>query len=107
MKALQERVEQLGKTCHLVLLGDINIAATDKDMYNPGHKEHKVLCLCTLEERQFYTDMLALGFKDAHREMYPGQKYYSWWKCFENCGLCQEDNNLIRCFYQKLFSNIT
>jgi hypothetical protein len=83
MKALRERIEELGKTCHVVLLGNINIAATDEDMYNPGHKEHKVLCLCTPEERQFYTDMLALGFKDAYRVMHPGQKYYSWWKCFK------------------------
>jgi len=83
MKALYERIKELGKTSHVVLLGDINIAATDEDMYNPGHKEHKVLCLCTQEERQFYTNMLALGFKDAYRVMHPGQKYYSWWKCFK------------------------
>ena len=53
MKALRDRVEQLDKTCHVVLLGDINIAATDDDMYNPGHKEHKILFLCTSEERRF------------------------------------------------------
>jgi hypothetical protein len=83
MKALKDRVELLDKSCHVVLLGDINIAARDDDMYNPGHKEHKVLCLCTPEERQFYTDMLELGFKDIYREMHPGQKRYSWWKCFK------------------------
>ena len=35
------------------------------------------------EKRQFYTDIIVLGFKDAYREMHPGQKYCSWWKGFK------------------------
>ena len=47
IKALRDRVELLDKSCHVVLLGDINIASTDDDMYNPGLKEQGSLLMYT------------------------------------------------------------
>ncbi|MGV8805311.1 MAG: exodeoxyribonuclease III [Polaromonas sp.] len=62
---------------NLVLMGDFNITADDRDSYDPvGLKEsiHH-----TTEERQHFQALLALGLSDAFRLFEQPEKSYSWW----------------------------
>jgi len=61
----------------LVLLGDFNITADDRDSYDPeglrGTIHH------TAEERQHFQGLVGLGLTDAFRMFEQPEKSYSWW----------------------------
>lgn len=61
----------------LVLLGDFNITADDRDTFDPVGLRETIHH--TTEERQHFQALLALGLHDAFRLFEQPEKSYSWW----------------------------
>jgi exodeoxyribonuclease-3 len=61
----------------LILVGDMNIAPADIDVYDPAlfvGGTH-----VTREERMRLEQMLDTGLLDAYRELHPGEQQFTWW----------------------------
>lgn len=68
----------LDRTKPVVLCGDLNVAHAEIDLKNP--KTNRRNPGFTDEERGKMTDLLAAGFVDSFRALYPEQTgAYSWW----------------------------
>jgi exodeoxyribonuclease-3 len=62
----------------VILCGDLNVAHTSIDLKNPKTNERNAGF--TQEERDKLTELLASGFTDAFRELYPDVTgAYTWW----------------------------
>ena len=62
----------------VVFCGDLNIAHKEIDLKNP--KTNRKNAGFTDEEREKFTDLLAAGFTDTFRYLYPDvEGIYSWW----------------------------
>jgi exodeoxyribonuclease III len=61
----------------LVLLGDFNITADDRDTHDPQGLRETIHH--TTEERQAFQTLLGLGLVDAFRLFEQPEKSYSWW----------------------------
>lgn len=78
MDALHDWVRtQLEEYPRLVLLGDFNVAPEDRDSYDPVGLKDTIHH--TLQERQHFQDLLALGLTDAYRMFEQPEKSFSWW----------------------------
>ena len=62
---------------NLVLLGDFNITADDRDSFDPVGLRDTIHH--TREERQHFQALLGLGLSDAFRLFEQPEKSYSWW----------------------------
>lgn len=62
----------------VILVGDLNIAHTENDIWNPtGNKKNSGFLP---HEREWFTELLATGWSDVYREHFGDQKGpYSWW----------------------------
>lgn len=69
--------EELATHPHLVLMGDYNIAPEDCDVHDPVLWAGQIHC--TLEEREHFRGLLALGLVDAFRLFEQPPKSWSWW----------------------------
>ena len=58
-------------------VGDFNITPADLDVHDPDAWRDKILC--SAPERQALADILALGYRDAYRNLHPDTVQYSWW----------------------------
>jgi exonuclease III len=64
----------------VILLGDLNVAHTNLDVWNDGAQHLAKQAGTTPEERQSFQDMLDSGFVDAFRKLHPtAQGHYSYW----------------------------
>lgn len=65
--------------CHpaLVLMGDFNITADDRDVWDPVGLREQIHC--TTEEREHFQALTRLGLHDAFRLFDQPLKSYSWW----------------------------
>lgn len=61
----------------IVFCGDLNVAATEKDIKNP--KANVKNAGFTPEEREKFQCVLNSGFIDTYRYFYPEKIEYSWW----------------------------
>ncbi|MCC6095013.1 MAG: exodeoxyribonuclease III [Eubacterium sp.] len=61
----------------VVVCGDLNVAHEEIDIKNP--KTNRRNAGFTDEEREKMTDLLAAGFTDSYRMLYPDKVEYSWW----------------------------
>ena len=61
----------------IVFCGDLNVAATEKDIKNP--KANVKNAGFTPEEREKFQFVLNSGFIDTYRYFYPEKIEYSWW----------------------------
>ena len=61
----------------VILCGDLNVAHEEIDLKNP--KTNRQNAGFTDQERQQMTTLLASGFIDTFRTLYPEQATYSWW----------------------------
>jgi exodeoxyribonuclease-3 len=60
-----------------VVCGDMNIAPTDDDVFNPeAYEGHTHV---TPAERSALADLLGLGLHDVVRERWPGERVFSYW----------------------------
>lgn len=74
----------------VVLAGDYNVVPTDFDIYNP--KSWLKDALLQPESRDAYQRLLAQGWTDALRHLYPQEQVFTFWDYFRqhwprNCGL--------------------
>ncbi|MDP5172409.1 MAG: exodeoxyribonuclease III [Bacteroidia bacterium] len=79
MKVWPAYVQELRKTHpRLLICGDYNIAHTKIDIHDPvGNKKSSGFLP---HEREWFTDLLALGYVDTFRQWHPDAIHqYSWW----------------------------
>ena len=78
LEALQAWLRtELAQHPQLVLTGDFNITADDRDTWDPEGLRETIHH--TTEERQHLQNLLALGLHDAFRMFDQPEKSFSWW----------------------------
>ena len=70
LKGLEERKP-------VIFCGDLNVAHQEIDLKNP--KTNRKNAGFTDEERERFSQLLAAGFIDSYRSLYPEKIEYSWW----------------------------
>jgi exodeoxyribonuclease-3 len=60
-----------------IVLGDINIAPTDEDVFDPGAFAGQTHV--TPPERAALAELLALGFHDVVRDRWPSERIFTYW----------------------------
>lgn len=75
--ALREYMIELDKVKPVIYCGDLNVAHEEIDLKNP--KTNHFSAGFTDEERGKFTELLASGFSDTYRSLYPDKVEYSWW----------------------------
>ena len=68
---------QLEQNKKFIILGDFNIAPTDRDVHNPKSWHEKILC--STPERNALKKILNLGFVDSFRMFEQDDEIWSWW----------------------------
>jgi exodeoxyribonuclease-3 len=71
---VEEKIQQHQK---FIILGDFNIAPTDRDVHNPKSWHEKILC--STPERNALKKILDLGFSDSFRLFEQEDELWSWW----------------------------
>jgi exodeoxyribonuclease III len=66
----------------VILAGDFNVVPTDFDIYNP--KSWKKDALLQPESRACYQRLLAQGWTDSIRTLYPDEQIFTFWDYFRN-----------------------
>jgi exodeoxyribonuclease-3 len=66
----------------VVLTGDYNVIPTDKDAYKPERWVEDALF--RPESREAFQQLLAQGWTDALRALYPDETIYTYWDYFRN-----------------------
>ena len=74
---LKEYIKELDAKKPVIYTGDLNVAHNEIDLKNP--QSNRKNPGFTDEEREKFTRLLANGFKDTFRELYPDTVKYSWW----------------------------
>lgn len=75
-EALRTYIATLQSQKPVILCGDLNVAHTEQDI---GIADITNFPGCSPEERQNFDQLLALGFIDTFRSLYPTERHYSWW----------------------------
>ena len=76
--ALREYMTELDRVKPVILCGDLNVAHNEIDLKNP--KSNRGNPGFSDEERGKFTELLAAGFTDSFRLLYPDvTDAYSWW----------------------------
>lgn len=66
----------------VVLLGDYNVIPTDLDAYKPERFKNDAVFFP--EAKEAYKRLVDQGWTDSIRELYPGQKIFTFWDYFRN-----------------------
>lgn len=74
---LRSYIKELDAEKPVVYCGDLNVAHEEIDLKNP--KTNHFSAGFSDEERGKFTELLAEGFKDTFRSLYPDKVQYSWW----------------------------
>ena len=75
--ALRTYITDLDQHKPVIYCGDLNVAHEEIDLKNP--KTNHFSAGFSDEERGKFTDLLAAGFADSFRTLYPDTVKYSWW----------------------------
>ena len=75
--ALRAYMMELDKKKPIIYCGDLNVAHEEIDIKNP--KTNHFSAGFSDEERAKFTELLASGFTDTFRALYPDKVEYSWW----------------------------
>ena len=75
--ALRNYMMELDKHKPVIYCGDLNVAHEEIDLKNP--KTNHFSAGFTDQERGKFTELLASGFSDTFRSLYPEKVEYSWW----------------------------
>lgn len=77
-KAFAEYLQRLDRKKPVIVCGDLNVAHQDIDLKNP--KSNRGNAGFSDEERACFSSLLACGFTDTFRHLYPeATGVYSWW----------------------------
>ncbi len=79
---MRKYLKSLSEKKHVVYCGDLNVAHEEIDIKNP--KTNRRSAGFTDEERAKMTELLAAGFADTYRRLYPTEVKYSWWSYMRN-----------------------
>ena len=74
---LRKYLTDLNKIKPVILCGDLNVAHEPIDLKNPKQNEQNPGY--SMEERTKMSELLAAGFVDSYRYLYPKKIEYSWW----------------------------
>ena len=74
---LRKHLMKLDKVKPVIYTGDLNVAHNEIDLKNPD-TNHESAGFSD-QEREKFSKLLASGFKDTFRELYPDTVKYSWW----------------------------
>ncbi len=74
---LRAHLERLDQKKPVIYTGDLNVAHNEIDLKNPD--ENHFSAGFSDQEREKFTKLLASGFADSFRELYPEEVKYSWW----------------------------
>ena len=80
--AMRQYLCTLAAKKHVVYCGDLNVAHAEIDIKNP--KTNHMSAGFTDEERGKMTELLAAGFVDTFRHLYPAEVKYTWWSYMRN-----------------------
>ncbi len=80
--ALRDYITALDKTKPVIYCGDLNVAHEEIDLKNP--KSNRGNAGFSDEERAKFTELLASGFSDTYRTLYPERIGYTWWSYMMN-----------------------
>lgn len=72
-----EYLVSLDRKKPVIYCGDLNVAHEEIDLKNP--KTNHLSAGFSDEEREGFSRLLALGFADVYRELYPERVEYTWW----------------------------
>ena len=75
--ALRAYIVELDSKKPVVYCGDLNVAHEEIDLKNPKTNHHSAGF--SDEERGKFSELLACGFTDTFRALYPDKVEYSWW----------------------------
>jgi exodeoxyribonuclease-3 len=75
--AFRAYLKRLDEKKSVILCGDLNVAHEEIDLKNP--KTNRMNAGFTDQEREKFSTLLANGFIDTFRTLYPEQVTYSWW----------------------------
>ncbi len=75
--ALRGYIKSLDEKKPVIYCGDLNVAHNEIDLKNP--KTNRTSAGFSDEERAKFTALLASGFTDTFRALYPDKIEYSWW----------------------------
>ena len=76
-EAFRNYLRGLDEKKPVVVCGDLNVAAAAIDLKNPKANENNAGY--SLPERESFARLLAAGFTDSFRHLYPEKILYSWW----------------------------
>ncbi len=79
---MRDYLKGLAEKKHVVYCGDLNVAHEEIDIKNP--KTNHFSAGFTDEERGKMTELLAAGFADTYRRLYPDTVAYTWWSYMHN-----------------------
>ena len=80
--ALRDYILALDAVKPVIYCGDLNVAHEEIDLKNP--KNNRRSAGFSDEEREKFTRLLASGFKDTFRALYPDRVEYTWWSYMFN-----------------------
>jgi exodeoxyribonuclease-3 len=66
----------------VILTGDYNVMPTEKDVYKPERWVNDALF--RVETREAFSNLVAQGWTDAIRKLYPDDTIYTFWDYFRN-----------------------
>jgi len=69
--------EEVDANPNVVVMGDFNIAPTDRDVYDPEEWRDKILC--SEDERERLRQIESVGFTDSFRLFNQPDDTFSWW----------------------------
>ena len=69
--------EESHKYSRIAVLGDFNIAPEDRDVHDPLAWQGQILC--SDAERNAFSELIAVGFKDSFRLFEQPERLFSWW----------------------------
>jgi len=80
---MRKYINKLQELKPIILCGDLNVAHQNIDIFN--HKDHSKSAGFTNEERDEFTNLLnECDLVDTFRELYPGEKKYTYWSYLGN-----------------------
>jgi len=83
MKRFAAHAQQLmDRDLPVVLCGDYNVIPTEFDVYKPERWVEDALF--RTETREAFEQLMAQGWTDAIRKLYPAEKIYTFWDYFRN-----------------------
>ncbi|CAB3408376.1 unnamed protein product [Caenorhabditis bovis] len=80
---LTKKLKELDAQKPVIYGGDLNVAHNEIDLKNPDSNRNKTAGF-TDQERGWFTDLLASGFKDTFREMHPEEQQFTFWSYMNN-----------------------